>query len=57
MFKFSKPKFRKHSAVITPNGSGVIIMISFEQGINWYGVKLDSNKVTKFYAETEVKLV
>lgn len=54
MYKFSRPKYQKYTEITTPNGKGMIQIVTFEQGINWYGVKLNSNRVTKFYAEDEL---
>jgi hypothetical protein len=57
MFKYTKPKYAKYSEVTTPNGKGTINMIYYDQGVNWYGIKLNSNKVTKFYAEVEINSI
>jgi hypothetical protein len=51
---FSKPKFKRNSKVRTPDGYGEVWSISFDSGINWYEVRLDANRVTKFYAESEL---
>lgn len=53
MFKFEKPKFMKGSTVKTPNGEGRIMIVTFDQGIHWYGVE-GKTKVPKFYAESEL---
>jgi hypothetical protein len=57
MLKYTKPKYAKYSEVTTPNGKGTINMIYYDQGVNWYGIKLNSNKVTKFYAEVEINSI
>lgn len=53
MPKFEKPKFVKGSTVKTPNGDGKIMVVIFDQGINWYGVEI-LNSTPKFYAESEL---
>lgn len=46
---YKPPKFRKGNKVMTPDGEGHIVQISYEGGANWYRVK------DKYYAETEIK--
>jgi hypothetical protein len=45
---YNLPKYRKGNKVNTPQGEGVITMITYEGGANWYRVN------NTFYSENEI---